>query len=149
MTLSELLETDQDTFAELVDTWNPQLYNLSAIVKPLVDRLLINPDSVVLQHALATLFGYQGKHDKSLAILLKLRDEDVFKLIREHGLYRLCQNKISDLMEMDQDEAVNLFLDKMPPAVVVSELNHFRRHLFVYLDRLLQVSKGRKHLSFV
>ena len=59
MALFELLKTDPEAFLETVRAWKPELYSVSAVVKALVEQLLIHPDEEDLQRALATLFTYQ------------------------------------------------------------------------------------------
>jgi len=71
------------------------LYNVGAIVNILVEELLLQPDNQVLQRALATLFGYQRKYDKAMAMYLKLGHKDVFQLIRKHELFSVIQKNPS------------------------------------------------------
>ncbi len=41
------------------EEWPPELYSVPAVVKPLVEALLLRPEDEDLQRALATLFSYQ------------------------------------------------------------------------------------------
>ena len=67
-----------------------------------MERLLLRPEDDHLQRALASLFSYQGKYDKAVAILLKLGHEDVFQLIREHSLFDAAIDKVPELMNLNQ-----------------------------------------------
>ena len=87
MVLISCIKSDKsgdEGFLHLVRTWPPEIYNVSAIVNVLVEELLIDPENVTLQRALATLFGYQKKYDKAMAMYLKLGHKDVFQLIRRY-----------------------------------------------------------------
>ena len=59
MTLFEFLRTDSRGFLDLIQRWPNSLYSPSAIVKPLVEQLLLRPEDAELQRALAELFTYQ------------------------------------------------------------------------------------------
>ena len=75
----------EEGFLNLVRTWPPELYNVGTIVNILVEELLVDPENAILQRALATLFSYQKKYDKAMAMYLKLGHKDVFQLIRRLG----------------------------------------------------------------
>ena len=55
----------------------------------------------------------RGKFDRAVALYVKLEHNDVFELIRKHSLYESVADKVLELMELDHEEAVKLFLDKM------------------------------------
>ncbi len=61
LALSEFLSSgDSAGFLRTVrEDWTPDLFHVSAVVKPLVERLLLTPEEEDLQRALATLFSYQ------------------------------------------------------------------------------------------
>jgi hypothetical protein len=125
MALFELLKTDAEAFLNTVRAWKPDLYSVSAVVKALVEQLLLDPDEEDLQRALATLFTYQEKFDKAMAMYLKLGHDDVFELIRKHSLYDAVKDKVLDLLDLDPKEALKLFLDKiqqLPPDCIVARL---------------------------
>lgn len=58
-------------FLDIVKEWSPDLYNVSAVVNAVLEHLLVNSNSNVLLEALAILYSYCGKYDKSLAMYLK------------------------------------------------------------------------------
>lgn len=77
------LDPRQDALLlEMIRSWPPQLYDVSKIVALLLDQLLQLPDNQTLLRALATLYSYQKKYDKSMSVYLKLGHKDVFHLIR-------------------------------------------------------------------
>ena len=77
----------EEGFLNLVRTWPPELYNVGTIVNILVEELLVDPENAILQRALATLFSYQKKYDKAMAMYLKLGHKDVFQLIRRQDIF--------------------------------------------------------------
>ncbi len=78
------------------------------------------------------------KYDKALAILLKLgHGDDVFGLIRQHRLFDAVREKITELVHLDQENAIMLFMEhtsELPPELVVDRLSG--KELFLYLDAL-------------
>lgn len=46
MALLEFIKTDPEGLLEMVRAWNPDLYNQEAVVKALMEELLISPDQV-------------------------------------------------------------------------------------------------------
>ena len=94
--------------------------------------------------ALATLYTYQRKYDKALEFYLKLGHKDVFNLVRQHRLFKEIQGKIVDLLNLDQNAALQLFLDfqeELPPDMIVSKLDRHQRQMFLYLDALYTQDK--------
>ena len=87
--------------------------------------------------ALATLYTNQRKYDKAMAMYLKLGHKDVFSLIRQHRLFRDISGKIPALMNLDQQAAMQLFLEfqaELPTDLICSKLESNQRQLFLYLD---------------
>ncbi|CAB4066503.1 VPS41 [Lepeophtheirus salmonis] len=119
--LIEFLNNDKQGFLELVMKWSPELYNVAAIVCSVVNKILVSPDDGVLHHSLATLFTYQKKYDKALAVYLKYGHPEVFTLIQSHGLVNMVVDKIDNLLELDYKKALALFLDNidlLPPELI-------------------------------
>ena len=150
MALFELLKTDSEAFLNTVRAWRPELYSVSAVVKALVEQLLVHPDEEDLQRALATLFTYQEKFDRAVALYLKLGHDDVFDLIRKHSLYEAIADKVLDLMELDHVEAVRLLMDKMaqlPPDSVVERLqfNDIQRFRYLHALHLHSYEESKKY----
>lgn len=81
-------------------------------------------DNVILLEALAILYTHEKKYDKALAMYLKLKSKDIFSLIHKHNLYSSIYDMVEQLMELDPEQAVALFLDKycIPVNIVVNKL---------------------------
>jgi len=123
----------------LVKEWSPTLYNVPAVVNAVLEHLLVNDsDKTLLLEALAILYSHEKKYDKALAMYLKLCHKDVFQLIHRHNLFGAIHDKIEDLMDLDVDQAINMFLekDRVPSEVVVSHLQKNQHYLYLYLDAL-------------
>ena len=58
-------------------------------------------------------YAYQKAFDKALAIYLRLKNKDVFELIKKHSLYAALSDQIKPLMALDSDQATRLLLDNM------------------------------------
>lgn len=89
--------------------------------------LISSGDKIVLLKALAILYTHEKKYDKALATCLKVRNKDIFILIRKHKLYSSIHDMVEPLMELDPEQAVSLFLDNycVPVGVVVEKLQVF------------------------
>ncbi|XP_040569809.1 vacuolar protein sorting-associated protein 41 homolog [Lepeophtheirus salmonis] len=136
--LIEFLNNDKQGFLELVMKWSPELYNVAAIVCSVVNKILVSPDDGVLHHSLATLFTYQKKYDKALAVYLKYGHPEVFTLIQSHGLVNMVVDKIDNLLELDYKKALALFLDNidlLPPELIVKKIG-YNLYLLEYLDAI-------------
>ncbi|XP_076655812.1 vacuolar protein sorting-associated protein light [Halictus rubicundus] len=137
MVLYEYLKMDPDGFLQLVKEWSPTLYNVAAVVNGVLEHLIAqNKRQNVLLEALAILYIHDERYDKALAMYLKLRHKDVFQLIQKYQLYYAVSDMIEGLMDLDVDQAIQFFLDKVPSEVVVQKLEHNQRYLYLYLDAL-------------
>ncbi|XP_054269430.1 vacuolar protein sorting-associated protein 41 homolog [Macrosteles quadrilineatus] len=152
MVLYEFLKMDPQGFLEKIKEWPPTLYKLPAVVNATLEHLLVVNQSdfkSTLLEALALLYSYDKKYDKSLQMYLKLKHRGVFELIAKHSLYSVIHSMIEDLMELDADQTVALLLDHVTPDVVVKRLQHNKQRLYQYLDALDQRkdirSAGRKY----
>ncbi|PSN43945.1 hypothetical protein C0J52_03761 [Blattella germanica] len=60
------------------------------------------------------------------------------QLIHKHNLFGAIHDMIVDLMNLDADQAINMFLEKerVPSEIVVSRLQNHQRYLYLYLDAL-------------
>ncbi|XP_049953703.1 vacuolar protein sorting-associated protein 41 homolog isoform X1 [Schistocerca serialis cubense] len=139
MVLYEYLKMDPKGFLKTVKEWSPTLYNVPAVVNAVLEHLLVNDtDKTLLLEALAILYSHEHKHDKALAMYLKLHHKDAFQLIQEHNLYSSIYDTIEELMDLDSEQAINMFLekDRVPVDVVVKALENNHRYLYLYLDAL-------------
>ena len=71
LTLLEFLRTDYEGFLVTLQMWDPALYNLSSISKVMVEKLELQTENPVLMKAMAIMFGYQRKFQKSMAVYIK------------------------------------------------------------------------------
>ena len=152
MILFDFLKTDVEGFLKYVRQWPSDLYNLSAVVNVVIEELLLQPDNQTLLRALATLYTYQRKYDKAMAMYLKLCHKDVFSLIKQHRLFKAVHDKILALITLDQQSAIQLFLDyqdELPADLIVAKLENNQRQLYIYLEALYSRDKsclpGRYH----
>ncbi|CAH0548772.1 unnamed protein product [Brassicogethes aeneus] len=137
MILYEYLKLDPLGFLNLVKEWNSGLYNICAVINAVLEHLLnCETDNNVYLEALAILYSYEKRYDKSLSMYLKLKHKDVFTLIQKHNLYGVIQDMLIDLMELDHKKAIALLLEKntISSDVIVDKLKDHRIHLFRYLD---------------
>lgn len=59
-------------FIHLVKEWNPKLYNISAVINAVLEHVLnCEIDKNIYLEALALLYSYENKYDKSLKMYLK------------------------------------------------------------------------------
>ncbi|XP_035827939.1 vacuolar protein sorting-associated protein 41 homolog isoform X2 [Aplysia californica] len=140
MVLNEFLASDSDRFYQLVKEWPPQLYDNESIINAILGRLDREKDPEVLLQSLGQLYAHQKAFDKALGIYLRLKHKDVFHLIHAHGLYDKISDKIIQLMDLDQEQAVKMLLDNnetISVEKVVQQLNKSQRYLYVYLDQLV------------
>lgn len=137
MVLYEYLKLEPEGFLKIVKQWSPSLYNVSAVTNALIEHLIVNSSSELLE-ALAILYTHSGKFDKALAAYLKLNHKGVFQLIVKHNLYPLIHNMIEDLMKLDDEQMIKILLDKdtIPVDVAVAKLQVNKMFLYTYLDAL-------------
>ncbi|XP_061193823.1 vacuolar protein sorting-associated protein 41 homolog isoform X5 [Saccostrea echinata] len=151
LVLNDFLNTDSETFLNIVKEWPSNLYNVQTIITATLDRLDRERNNTVLLRALGELYTLERQYEKSLAIYLKycsiakskerLGNTDVFQLIHKYNLFSSISDKIVQLMEFDEDQAAKLLIDnmdKLPIEQVVKQLEHHEKFLFAYLDRVCQ-----------
>ncbi|KAJ8982241.1 hypothetical protein NQ317_013543 [Molorchus minor] len=117
--------------------WDPGLYNIAAVINAVLEHLLnCEIDKNVYLEALAILYSYEKKYDKSLSMYLKLKHMDVFTLIQKHDLYGVIHDMLLDLMDLDHKKTVELLLEKntLSSDKIVEKLRQNDLHLYRYLD---------------
>ncbi|KAF2904559.1 hypothetical protein ILUMI_01606 [Ignelater luminosus] len=153
MILYEYLKLDSQGFLKLVKEWSPSLYNTCAVINAVLEHLLVcDADRNTYLEALAMLYSYEQKYDKSLSMYLQLKNKDVFNLIQKHNLYGVIHDMIVDLMDLDYEKTIALLLEKnrIPAEVIVDKLKNHELQLYRYLDAYDKInSKGEYHGKLV
>lgn len=145
--LLDLLQTDHQGFLQVVQDWPGHLYNVSYIINNVLETLARNTNNMTLLQALAHLYSNIDKHDKALAIYLKLKHKDVFSLIARHNLYGCVAKHVVELMVLDSAPTLEIccqHINIVPPENVVSALSTHPQFLYKYLDALYE---HRRELS--
>ncbi|WFD44675.1 Vacuolar protein sorting-associated protein 41 [Malassezia psittaci] len=146
MVLVHLLHTDERRLLQTLRTWPAELYSRQAVAAAIQDRA---SSSSTLIACLAELFLAGHAPGKALQYLLQLRDPTVFALIREHNLFTDVQDKLAQLVELDQDIAgtqkppsdsvTPLLVDHLhsiPIQRAMSQLDAYPWYAYHYLDAL-------------
>ncbi|KAF7274362.1 vacuolar protein sorting-associated protein light isoform X2 [Rhynchophorus ferrugineus] len=153
MILYEYLKLDAKGFLQLVKEWDSKLYNVCAVINAVLEHLLnCDAQKDMYLEALAILYSYEKKYEKSLSMYLKLKHKDVFKLIQEHKLYSVIQDMLIELMDLDYIKTITLLLEKntIPPEKIVDKLKHNKLYLYRYLDEYNNKNpKGEYHNELV
>ncbi|CAL4184393.1 unnamed protein product, partial [Meganyctiphanes norvegica] len=139
--LLDLLQNDHQVFLQIVQHWPGNLYNVAFIINAVLETLARNTNNLVLLQALAHLYSNIDKHDKALAIYLKLKHKDVFSLIARHNLYACVAKHIVDLMSLDVDTALDVccqHINIIQPDSVVRSLEMHTEFLYKYLNALYE-----------
>ncbi|CAG9831675.1 unnamed protein product [Diabrotica balteata] len=153
MILYEYLKLDAHGFLNLVKEWDSGLYNIAAVINAVLEHLLnCEIDKNLYLEALAILYSYEKKYDKSLSMYLKLKHKDVFVLIQKHNLYSVIQDMLLDLMDLDHKKTIDLLLQKntISSDKIVEKLKENPLHLYRYLDEYDKKNpKGKYHKELV
>ncbi|XP_066945060.1 vacuolar protein sorting-associated protein 41 homolog [Macrobrachium rosenbergii] len=139
--LLDLLQTDHAGFLQVVQDWPGHLYNVSFVINAVLETLARNTNNLVLLQALAHLYSNIDKHDKALAIYLKLKHKDVFHLIGRHNLYGCVSKHVMELMSLDINSTLDICIqhvDIVEPKNVVRALASSQFFLYKYLDALYE-----------
>ncbi|VVC29341.1 Armadillo-type fold,Protein kinase, ATP binding site,WD40-repeat-containing domain,Protein kinase [Cinara cedri] len=133
--VSAYIPREPEGFLKIVKQWSPSLYNVSAVTNALIEHLIADSNSELLE-ALAILYTHSGKFDKALGAYLKLNHKGIFQLIRKHNLYPLIHNMIENLMQLDSEQTIKILLDKdtIPIDVAVEKLQNNKLYLYTYMD---------------
>uniref|UniRef100_A0A336LZS8 Fructose-1,6-bisphosphatase isozyme 2 n=1 Tax=Culicoides sonorensis TaxID=179676 RepID=A0A336LZS8_CULSO len=151
MVLYEYLQLDPIGFLNILKEWQPNLYNSAAVINAIHDHFDRKYQHILLE-SLAILYSHEKEYDKAVAMYLKLQHKDVFELIRKHDLYGVIKNMILKLIQLDSEKAIALFLekDKIPPEVVVEQLQQNLEYLYMFLDAFDKVdTSGKFHWKMV
>ena len=111
------------------------------IINAVLEELARNTNNLTLLRALAHLYSNYGKHDKALAIYLKLRHTDVFGLISRHSLYGCVAKHVVELLTLDATMTLNIcsqHINKIQPDHVIAVLTPHPQYLYQYLDKIYE-----------
>lgn len=146
MVLVDLLHHDPAQLLATLRAWPATIYSRQAVAAAIQDRAA---GSVTLTACLAELYLASHAPGKALGYLLQLRDPTVFALIREHNLFTDVQDKLAQLVALDQDLAgtprpaanavTPLLVDHLhsiPIGRAMAQLAPFPWYAYVYLDAL-------------
>ena len=139
--LLDLLNFDHQGFLQMVKKWPGDLYKVPLIINAVLEELARNTNNLDLLCALAHLYSNIDKHDKALAIYLKLKHTDVFGLISQHSLYGCVAKHVIELLTLDTNLTLDIcseHINKIPPENVISILNNYPKYLYQYLDKLYE-----------
>lgn len=148
MVLYEFLKMEPENFLKIIKQWSPKLYNIHAVINAVLDHIVGDSNfKDTLLESLAILYTHSEQYDKALNMYLKLKHKDVFQLIHKHDLYDNVHREIENLMDLDAQQAIAMFLDKgrIPPDLIVERLEGNLDYLYIYLDAL--DSKDHKSVS--
>jgi hypothetical protein len=118
----------------LVRRW-PQVYSKKALIASILER----PPHRLLDEALARLYRYEGQHEETLRIYLKLKHPKAFALIAKYNLFERIADKVVLLMDHDRELATKLLVantHRIAIAEVVRELEARPELLQHYLHAL-------------
>ncbi|XP_065201572.1 vacuolar protein sorting-associated protein 41 homolog [Planococcus citri] len=139
MVLYEFLKMEPENFLKILKEWPPKLYNIHAVINAVLERVVNDSNyKQTLLEALAILYTHSEQYDKALNMYLKLKHKDVFQLIHKHNLYDSVHGDIENLMDLDTQQAISLFLgnNSITTDHVVSRLAGNAEYLYLYLDAL-------------
>ncbi|GAA5908809.1 Vps41p [Sporobolomyces salmoneus] len=103
MILAHFLRHDQAALHRTIQTWPTEIYDVGAVILAIKDQLERTPKSQVLMQSIADLYLLNRQPGKALPYFLKLRDPNVFALIREHNLFTDIQDQALLLIEFDRE----------------------------------------------
>lgn len=140
MVLNDFLRNDHRGFLRTIRAWPHSLYNIENIITAVTEEFK-KTCAEDLMDALAELYTFAGKYDKTLGLYLRLGRGPVFELIEKHDLYSAIQQCVRDLMKFDSKRAVELLAentDRLPIAHVVKQLSGNPEFLHWYLHGLFK-----------
>ncbi|GAA5865395.1 hypothetical protein JCM1840_001554 [Sporobolomyces johnsonii] len=103
MILAHFLRHDQEALFRTIKTWPCDIYDVGAVILAIKDQLERTPKSSILMQSVAELYILNRQPGKALPYFLRLRQPNVFSLIREHNLFTDVQDQALLLIEFDQD----------------------------------------------
>ncbi|XP_065186438.1 vacuolar protein sorting-associated protein 41 homolog [Sycon ciliatum] len=139
LVLNTFLLDDKDQFCCTLQEWPSDLYDVQVILKAVEGCMEKDGEDGLLLEAMGQLHTFEGRFDKALRIYLKLKNEHVFELIKQHNLFSAIQDQIVELMHFQPTTASKMLIEnmeKVPVAVVVDKLRTESKLLHQYLHTL-------------
>lgn len=138
--LIDLADANPPVMLQVLKTWPADVYDVAIVTRAVeVQSAMLNgeqasgtgngPAREAVREALFMLYGLSGRHDETLALLLRERSDRVFNYIKSHDLYEAVRSDeaIRGLYTVDVDQATDLFVNApgtlLPPESVVPILN--------------------------
>lgn len=141
MILNEFAEFDSEGFLNLIRTWPPELYSISAMINQTINRLASKSEDRYLLEALAELYTIDRRYQKALFTFLQVGNtKKVFDLIWKHQLLHLLEDRIVELLRLDPEETSRLLIsnhDTISSEKIIAKLQGHPKLLCAYLDRLI------------
>ncbi|KAA0191973.1 hypothetical protein HAZT_HAZT003301 [Hyalella azteca] len=137
--LMDLLDHNREGLVAALQKWPSSCYDVNWLVSAVLQRVATQNWSVPLLQSLAHLYSHQQRHDKALAIYIKLEHKDIFGLIKKHGLYSTIGTYAVHLMTLDADLTTELCMTHIsdaPPTEMVPALSSTPNLLYKYLTAL-------------
>jgi hypothetical protein len=122
LVLNFFIVEDTAGLLSVLDKWPRDcgLFEPQTIITRIIDRLQI-VEQVDLLHALAQLYIMIKQYDKALNVYLRLRQGDVFGLIKQYDLYNSIKDKVLPLMLFDKQRAIQVIKCDIFNVAVFSE----------------------------
>uniref|UniRef100_A0A6A7FZH2 Vacuolar protein sorting-associated protein 41 homolog n=2 Tax=Hirondellea gigas TaxID=1518452 RepID=A0A6A7FZH2_9CRUS len=139
--LLDLLENDHHGLVTALQKWPSTCYNVNEIVSSVLAKVATQSWSGPLLQSLAHLYSHQQRHDKALAIYIKLQHKDIFGLIKKHNLYFTISTYAVNLMALDSDVTTELcmtHIKEVPPSEMMPALAGHTNYLYKYLSALYE-----------
>ena len=114
------LDKNRKLLVEIVRTWPPSLYDLTAILALVEARLEAEPNDLLLMEAAMELNAHAKIWDRQLLFALKIGSPSAIGIVTRHNLYHLLQGDMIRLI-FDSDERL-LDTDKDLVARIGEEL---------------------------
>lgn len=132
----------------IVKTWPPVIYSVLPVISAIEPQLNTSSMTEALKEALAELYVINTQYERAVTLYADLMKPEIFDFIEKHNLYDSIQDKVVQLMLLDSERAVSIFIqhkDVISPADVVGRLlgssskTDIRHVLHIYLHTLFEI----------
>uniref|UniRef100_A0A7E4W2R0 RING-type domain-containing protein n=1 Tax=Panagrellus redivivus TaxID=6233 RepID=A0A7E4W2R0_PANRE len=158
--LISALNSKAELFLKLIEIYPSDLYRIGSIIVKTLERVDVKSvsksDRRLLFLALARLYAYSREFDKALNMFLQMKDTTIFQFIRQHHLFAPVRNKIVQLMEIDDQRAIQLltqhedeFIGDSGPGGIIQQLRDKPRLQMEYLSSVMGRGLGFEHADLL